>query len=66
MIRRPPPAPIRARLKELSVEPELAAEVLKLSFIRGQKGVRFKYALWATAGFYAFVFITFLMLRDCK
>jgi hypothetical protein len=54
------------RLKELSVEPELAAEVLKLSFIRGQKGVRFKYALWATAGFYAFVFITFLMLRDCR
>lgn len=55
-----------ARLKELSVEPELAAEVLKLSFIRGRKGVRFKYALWATAGFYTFVFITFLMLRECR
>ena len=55
-----------ARLKELSVEPELAAEVLKLSFIRARKGVRFKYALWATAGFYTFVFITFLMLRECR
>jgi hypothetical protein len=54
------------RLRELSVEPELAAEVLKLSFIRAQKGIRFKYALWATAGFYAFVFFTFLMLRECR
>ncbi len=54
-----------AKLKELSVEPELAGEVLKLSFIRARKGVRFKYALWATAGFYGFVFITFLTLRHC-
>ncbi len=50
MIRRPPRSTYAARLKELSVEPELTAEVLKLSFIRAQKGIRFKYALWATAG----------------
>lgn len=54
-----------ARLKELSVEPELTAEVLKLSFIRARKGVRLKYALWATGGFYALVFVVFLMLRHC-
>ena len=55
-----------AKLKELTVEPELAGEVLKLSFIRAQKGIRFKYALWATGGFYALVFVTFLMLRQCN
>jgi hypothetical protein len=54
-----------AKLKELSVEPELTAEVLKLSFIRARKGRRLKYALWATGAFYAFVFVTFLMLRQC-
>jgi hypothetical protein len=54
-----------AKLKELSVEPELTAEVLKLSYIRNRKGLRLKYALWATGGFYGFVFIAFLMLRQC-
>jgi hypothetical protein len=53
------------RLKDLSVEPELTAETLKLSFIRASKGRRFRYALWATAAFYAFVFATFLVLRRC-
>ena len=53
------------QLQELSVESELAAESLKLSFIRARKGRRFRYALWATAAFYAFVFAAFLMLRRC-
>ena len=52
-------------LRELSVEPELIAEVLKLAFIRAKKGRRFKYALWATAAFYLFVFASFLILRQC-
>jgi hypothetical protein len=54
-----------AKLQELSVEPELTAEVLKLSFIRARKGRRLKYALWATGAFYTFVFITFLTVRHC-
>jgi hypothetical protein len=54
-----------SKLQELSVEPELTAEVLKLSFIRARKGRRLKYALWATGAFYAFVFATFLMVRHC-
>jgi hypothetical protein len=54
-----------AKLQELSVEPELTAEVLKLSFIRARKGRRLKYALWATGAFYSFVFVTFLMVRRC-
>ena len=54
-----------SKLQELSIEPELVAEVLKLSFIRARKGVRLKYALWATGAFYAFVFIAFLTLRNC-
>jgi hypothetical protein len=55
-----------AQLKELSVETELTAEALKLSFIRARKGRRFKYALWATTAFYALVFIAFLVLRRCS
>jgi uncharacterized membrane protein len=54
-----------SKLQELSIEPELVAEVLKLSFIRARKGVRLKYALWATGAFYAFVFFAFLTLRNC-
>ena len=54
-----------SKLRELSVEPELTAEVLKLSFIRARKGRRLKYALWATGAFYAFVFVAFLMVRHC-
>jgi hypothetical protein len=53
------------QLKDLSIESELVAESLKLSFIRARKGRRFRYALWATAAFYAFVFVAFLMLRRC-
>jgi hypothetical protein len=53
------------RLKDVSVEIELTAETLKLSFIRARKGRRFRFALWTTAAFYAFVFATFLVLRRC-
>jgi hypothetical protein len=53
------------QLKDLSLEAELTAEVLKLSFIRASKGRRFRYALWATGAFYAFVFVAFLLLRRC-
>jgi hypothetical protein len=53
------------QLKDLEVEPELTAETLKLSFIRARKGRRFRYALWATAAFYALVFAVFLALRQC-
>jgi hypothetical protein len=54
-----------SRLKELSVEPELAAEALKIAFIRTRKTRRFKHALWATGAFYALVLATFLVLRRC-
>jgi hypothetical protein len=53
------------QLNDLSLEPELTAEVLKLSFIRASKGRRFRYALWATGAFYALVFVAFLLLRRC-
>jgi hypothetical protein len=53
------------RLKGISLEAELTAEVLKLSFIRASKGRRFRYALWANAAFYALVFVSFLVLRQC-
>jgi hypothetical protein len=55
-----------AQLKDLSVEPELTDESLKLSFIRAKKGRRFKYELWATGAFYVFVFAAFLVLRECS
>jgi hypothetical protein len=53
------------QLNDLSLEAELTAEVLKLSFIRASKGRRFRYALWATGAFYALVFVAFLLLRRC-
>jgi hypothetical protein len=53
------------QLNDLSLEAELTAEVLKLSFIRASKGHRFRYALWATGAFYALVFVSFLLLRQC-
>jgi len=53
------------QLNDLSLEAELTAEVLKLSFIRASKGSRFRYALWATGAFYALVFVSFLVLRRC-
>jgi len=52
-------------LKKISLEAELTGEVLKLSFIRASKGRRFRYALWATAGFYVLVFVSFLVLQRC-
>jgi len=52
-------------LKKISLEAELTGEVLKLSFIRASKGRRFRYALWATAGFYILVFVSFLVLQRC-
>jgi hypothetical protein len=53
------------QLREISLEAELTAEVLKLSYIRASKGRRFRYALWANAAFYALVFVAFLVLRQC-
>jgi hypothetical protein len=53
------------QLQDLSLEAELTAEVLKLSFIRASKGTRFRYALWATGGFYTLIFISFLLLQRC-
>jgi len=52
-------------IKKISLEPELAGEVIKLSYIRAGKGRRFRYALWATAAFYALVFVSFLILQHC-
>ena len=51
------------RLKLLSVETELAAETLKLSYIRAGKHVRFKLALAATFVFYIVVATLFLLMR---
>ena len=56
---------MRRSCKSISVEDELAGEVLKLSYIRASKGRRFRYALWATAGFYLLVFVSFLLLQRC-
>jgi len=53
------------QLNDLSLEAELTAEVLKLSFIRASKGTRFRYALWSTGTFYILVFLAFLLLRQC-
>jgi hypothetical protein len=53
------------KLQNASLEAELTGEVLKLSFIRASKGRRFRYALWATGGFYLLVFISFLLLQRC-
>jgi hypothetical protein len=54
-----------ARLKELSVEPELAGELLKLSAIRDKKARRFYHALSVTGLFYMFAFAVYLLLRHC-
>ena len=53
------------KLQDASLEAELTGEVLKLAFIRASKGRRFRYALWATGGFYLLVFVSFLLLQRC-
>src|SRR5215468_7502549 len=53
------------RLKDLTVEEELAAETLKLAYIREIKSRRFKTALKAVVVFYAWALLAFLLLRSC-
>jgi len=53
------------RLKDLTVEEELAAETLKLAYIREIKSRRFKTALKAVVIFYAWALLAFLLLRSC-
>ena len=53
------------RLKDLSIEAELAAETLKLAYIREIKSGRFKNALKAVVVFYAWAIVCFLLLRGC-
>ena len=53
------------RLKHLSIESELAAETLKLAYIREIKSRRFKHALISVFVFYAWAVAAFLLLRNC-
>ena len=53
------------RLKDLTIETELAAETLKLAYIREIKSSRFKNALKSVVAFYAWAILCFLVLRDC-
>jgi len=53
------------RLKDLTIEAELAAETLKLAYIREIKSSRFKNALKSVVAFYAWAILCFLLLRDC-
>jgi hypothetical protein len=53
------------RLRELVIEEELAAETLKLAYIREIKSRRFKNALKSVVVFYAWVIVSFLLLRNC-
>lgn len=53
------------RLKDLAIEEELAAETLKLAYIREIKSRRFKTALKAVVVFYAWALAVFLLLRSC-
>ena len=53
------------RLKDLTIEEELAAETLKLAYIREIKSRRFKNALKSVVVFYAWAVVTFLLLRNC-
>ena len=53
------------RLKDLTVEEELAAETLKLAYIREIKSRSFKTALKAVVVFYVWALVTFLSLRSC-
>jgi len=53
------------RLKDVKVENELAAETLKLAYIREIKSRRFKNALKLVFVFYAWAVVAFLLLRNC-
>ena len=53
------------RLKDLTIEVELAAETLKLAYIREIKSRRFKNALKSVFVFYAWAVVAFLLLRNC-
>jgi hypothetical protein len=53
------------RLNGLAVEAELAAETLKLAYIRDIKSRRFKNALLSVALFYAWTAACFLLARNC-
>jgi hypothetical protein len=53
------------RLKDLTIEEELAAETLKLAYIREIKSRRFKTALKAVVVFYGWALVAFLLLRSC-
>ena len=53
------------RLKEVTIEAELAAETLKLAYIREIKSSRFKNALKSVVVFYAWAVLCFLLLRGC-
>ena len=54
------------RLRGLAIESELAAETLKLAYIREIKSRRFKNALKSAVVFYAWVVLCFLLLRNCS
>ena len=53
------------RLKDLTIEVELAAETLKLAYIREIKSGRFKNALKSVVVFYAWAILCFFLLRGC-
>ena len=53
------------RLKDLTIEVELAAETLKLAYIREIKSRRFRHALMSVFVFYAWAVVAFLLLRNC-
>jgi hypothetical protein len=53
------------RLNGLAIEAELAAETLKLAYIRDIKSRRFKSALLSVVIFYAWVLACFLLARNC-
>jgi hypothetical protein len=53
------------RLRDVTIEEELAAETLKLAYIREIKSRRFKNALKSVVVFYAWVVVSFLLLRNC-
>ena len=57
--------PYAERLKGLSVEPELTAEALKLSYIRKIKARRFKNALIVTLVAYLVMVVAFFAIGRC-
>jgi hypothetical protein len=54
-----------SRLQLLEPEPELAAEAMKLSFIRKVKAQRFKNALLATSIAYLAIAVSFFLIGKC-